>query len=176
MELCKGKEWKFKSRVLWLPPWVTAISALALFIYWQTRRKWWRVLLPTFNMSKRRFSLSDQISDTLPASFNLSGLNCCCKAVINDRLGEDRWRKVIRTKRRLGEKNGRMIKKTTVACTVTHISYDNHFKEKSGQVVRLETYLNLVRTYRKRAVLKGEFCFCSIDVNYLIEPYKMEVR
>lgn len=55
-------------------------------------------------------------------------------------------------------------------------SYDNDFKDKSGQVVRLGTYLNLVHTYRKSAVLKGEFCFCSIDVNYLIEPYKMEVR
>lgn len=147
MELCKGKEWKFKSRVLWLPPWVTAISAFALFSYWQTRGKGWRVLLPTLNMSKRRFSLSDQISDTLPATFNLSGLNCCCKAVINDRSGEDGWRKVIRTKRRLGEKNSRMIKKTMVACTATHISYDNHFKENSGHIVRLETYLKLAHTH-----------------------------
>jgi hypothetical protein len=69
-----------------------------------------------------------------------------------------------------------MITKTRVACTVTHISYDNHFKEKSGQVVRLETYLNMVHTYRRRAFLKGEYFFCSIDVNYLVEPYKMEVR
>jgi hypothetical protein len=38
-----------------------------------------------------------------------------------------------------------------------YISYD--FKEKSGQFVRLETYLNLhvVHTYRKGPVLRGDF-------------------
>jgi hypothetical protein len=83
---------------------------------------------------------------------------------------------VVQTKRRLGEENSRMIKKTMVASIATHTSYDNHFKDISGQIVRLETYLNLGHTYRKRAVLKGEFCFCFISVNYLIEPHKMEVR
>ena len=98
--------------------------------------------------------------------------------MINDRAGEDRWQKAIRTKRRLGEKKSRMIKKTMVACTATHISYDYYFKEKSGQIVRLKTYLNLhvVHTYSKGAALKGEICFCFLSVNFLIEPYKMEVR
>jgi hypothetical protein len=70
--------------------------------------------------------------------------------VINGRAGEDRWRKVMWTKQRSGEKNSRMIKQTMVACTATHISiqvsYDNYFKKKSGRIVRLETYLKLVHT------------------------------
>jgi hypothetical protein len=65
-----------------------------------------------------------------------------------------------------------------VACTATHISYDYLFKEKSGQILRLKTYLNLhvVHTCSKGATLTGEICFRFLNVNFLIEPYNMELR